>query len=75
MIKVHDSEGNDIGQYDGRFVYDRNGEKRYWIEGGDVFSIPQMDRKDGQGARANVQVATLAGRVAIDEDGVTVFTL
>lgn len=75
MIKVHDSDGNDIGHYDGRFVYDRIGTKCYWIEEGEVFSLPPIDRGEEPGTRAAIKIATLTDGVALDDQGKTIFTL
>lgn len=75
MTAVHDNEGNEIGKYDGRFVYDRLGEKLYWIDDGEVFSMPRVNREDELGARAAVKIAEISNRVAIDSQGETVFTL
>ena len=75
MTPVYDSNGNKIGQYDGRFVYGSIGEKLYWIDGGEVFSMPPINCEDDSGARATVKIADLTDRVAIDAKGETIFTL
>jgi hypothetical protein len=75
MTTVRDSAGNEIGHCDGRFVYDRVGERRYWIDDGDVFSMPPIDREDDIGTRAVVKIAVLTDGIAIDDNGATVFIL
>lgn len=75
MTPVCDSEGNRIGRFDGRFVYDKSGKKIYWIDGQDVFSVPATDREYKLGARASIKIADLVHRAAVDSEGVTIFTL
>jgi len=75
MTKVYDSKGNEIGQFDGRFVYGSIGEKCYWINDEDVFSMPPINRENELGGRANIWIANLSGKVAIDLEGATLFTL
>lgn len=75
MTPVYDCEGNEMGQFDGRFVYDRMGTKCYWIDDREVFSMPPIHRENELGSRAAIKVAVLSDRVAIDSEGATVFTL
>ena len=75
MTSVYDSEGNKVGQYDGRFVYGVFGEKLYWIDDGEVFSMPPINREDELGARAPIKIADLTDGVATDSKGATIFTL
>lgn len=75
MTTVYNNEGNEVGQYDGKFVYDPIGTKCYWIEDGEVFSMPPTHRENELSSRANIKVATLINGLAIDSDGVAVFAL
>ena len=75
MTTVYDSEGHEIGQFDGRFVYDRTSTKCYWIDDGEVFSMPPIHLESGSSTRAAIKVADLTNGVAIDSDGATVFSL
>lgn len=75
MTLVYDSEGNEIGRFDGRFVYNRTGERIYWIDDGDIFSVPASNGEYKLGTRASIKIAELVDRSAIDPDGITIFTL
>lgn len=75
MIPVYDSDGMKVGQYDGRFVYSDIGERLYWIDDGEVFSIFPINREVELGVRANIKIADLTDGVAIDSKGATIFTL
>ncbi|HHH7389189.1 TPA: hypothetical protein ACP2SZ_005279 [Escherichia coli] len=75
MIATYDSEGNDVGRFDGRFVYDCTGNRIYWIEDGDVFSVPAAHRETAVSVQVAISIGTLNNRTAIDSEGNTIFTL
>ena len=43
MRKVYNRFGGEIGRFNGRFVFDEFGEKLFWVDGQDVFCVPQKD--------------------------------
>lgn len=75
MTKVYSNDGLEIGQFDGRFVYDRAGTRCYWIDDNEVFSLPPVELEDDLSVRAAIKVAVLTDGVAIDPDGASVFSL
>lgn len=75
MTPVYDNKKIEMGRYDGRFVYNSIGEKIYWVDGDEVFSMPPINREGEIGVRAAVKIADIVERVAIDSRGATVFTI
>lgn len=75
MIAVCDNKEREIGQFDGRFVYDLTGERLYWIDDGEVFSLPSIHRAAEPGDRSTIRIAVLTNKAAIDDNGAIIFKL
>lgn len=75
MKQVYDSGGTGIGSFDGRFVFDSTGAKRYWIDGTEVFSMPPLNGDCQSTVRAAVKVADFVDGVAVDFHGNALFRL
>lgn len=75
MMKVLDSEYNRIGSFDGRNVYDLTGEKLYWLDDGEVYSVPGRDDDYQFGARPHVKIGEYSEGLATDAEGHTLFRL
>ena len=75
MTSVYDSEGYEIGLFDGRFVYDRLGTKCYWIDDGEVFSMPPIHLEREPSTRAAIKIADLINGTAVDPHDAIVFSL
>lgn len=75
MRKIYDDQRNEIGYFDGRFVYCQSGKKIYWIEDGEIFSF--SDRNDDYPVvhRPLVKTGNLIDRIAFDPKGKVIFVL
>ena len=75
MTLVFDAQRNEIGHFYGKFVYDRNGGKIYWIEDGEVFSLPFRDGDCQLKNRPSIKLGNLIDGVASSTEGDVIFFL
>ncbi len=73
MIKAYDKFGVELGAFDGRFVFDLHGEKLYWIEGWDVFSVPNKNTDSHLNNPPCLGIGEFNGEIAKDGAGEIIF--
>lgn len=73
MIKAYDKIGVELGTFDGRFVFDRHGEKLYWVEGRDVFSVPNKNTDSHLDNSPCLGIGKFNGEIAKDDAGEIIF--
>jgi hypothetical protein len=73
MIKVYNKFGDEIGNFDGSFVFDSYGEKIYWVEGRDVFSVPHKDTESHLARSPCLGIGVFSGETATDEASEIIF--
>lgn len=73
MIKVYNKFGNEIGTFYGSFVFDSYGEKIYWVEGRDVFSVPHKEAESHFDRHPCLSIGEFNGESATDEAGEIIF--
>ncbi len=66
MRAIYDVDRIEIGSFDGRFVYAKNGKRLYWIDDGEVFSLPPRDSDDFPKRLPCVKVGRLVDDQVID---------
>ncbi len=75
MTTAYDAKGLKIGRFDGKFVYDLENTKCYWVDDNEVFSISRHHREDDLSKRTHIKIADISDGTAITPDGNTLFTL
>lgn len=73
MIKAYNKFGSEIGTFDGRFVFDSYGERLYWVEGQDVFSVPHKDIESHLAHPPCLGIGEFDGESATNEVGEIIF--
>lgn len=74
MRKVYNRFGDEVGLFNGRFVFDEDGEKLYWVEEKDVFCVPGKDTETHLAHPPYIGIGGFDGEVAIDSDGEIIFS-
>ena len=74
MINVYDGLGVEIGGLEGAFVVSSSGERIYWIDNEEVFSIPDHSAESLLARNPSIRIGTFDGTTAKGNDGETFFT-
>jgi hypothetical protein len=73
MREVYNDSQAKIGHFDGRFVYSLTGQKMYWIDESEVFSLPDPDDGHQLGARPSIKIGELTGNFANNSNDEVIF--